>query len=639
MRLEYVNTITGKSGVADLPTGLNLVRVGRHAGNHVVLDSPYIGSEALAFDNDAAGRGGWRLWNRGGQPIKVGPHTLRERNSYLTVRQARVQMECGPFVLTACFSPEELTAGPSDPHRLDRAATELVRTVHHELVRLHPNDAADRNLWLKDDYLHELERQIAELASQHAEFPTDDLERTALSDHLAGMAIKSTLLNRVVARSGAAVAPLDDHTTWQRMRITLPEHEAELERWLTATHELVNGSTDVTAQTHALNTRFASYWRGVLNGRTAPRPQLCRYLALRRIKEEIKNIWFGYGPLEDLLRDPGVNEIMVVDAEHIFIEKAGGIENSGRHFLTDPLTIIQRIMARANRQVNTAQPLVDARMPDGSRVNAVIEPLALRGPCLTIRRFPEQRLTVQDLVERFNALSAGACAFLRAAVINRRNVIVAGGTGTGKTTLLNCLSAFIPDKERIVTIEDTAELQLAKEHVVTLQARPNNAEGAGAVSIRDLVKNALRMRPDRIVVGECRGGEAIDMLQAMNTGHDGSMTTVHANSPNGVVRRLEVLVQQNADALLPVETIHAQVATAVDLIVQLGTVQRAGKKCKVVTEITEVTQPTAGGIGLVPLFARGSDDVLRSTGCLPSFLTDLIAAGLVADPVAFVSAE
>src|SRR5262249_46096230 len=212
-----------------------------------------------------------------------------------------------------------------------------------------------------------------------------------------------------------------------------------------------------------------------------------------------KDVWYGFGPLEDLLEDPTVSEIMMVDADHVFIEKNGQIERSGRRFLTDPTTIVQRIVARANRQINTSQPMADARMPDGSRVNAVLPPLAQRGPCLTSRRFPGRRLTMEDLVQRHGSLTPAACDFLKAAVINRRNIVVSGGTGTGKTTLLNGLSGFIPDKERIVTIEDTAELQLHKEHVVSMQARQSNQEGSGAVTIRDLVRNAMRLKPYPVI--------------------------------------------------------------------------------------------------------------------------------------------
>jgi pilus assembly protein CpaF len=272
---------------------------------------------------------------------------------------------------------------------------------------------------------------------------------------------------------------------------------------------------------------------------------------------------------------------------------------------------------------------VDARLKDGSRVNAVIAPLAVSGPTLTIRKFPERKLIVDDLITK-GAMSRTAAEFLRATVLGRRNILISGGTGTGKTTLLNCLSDFIPDKERIVTVEDTAELQLAKEHVVRLETKSANIEGTGEYSIRDLVKNALRMRPDRIVVGECRGPEALDMLQAMNTGHDGSLTTIHANNANDVILRLEVLVQMAAD--LPVESIRHQIASAVDIIVQLKRLHD-GRRC--VSQITEVAgiNPVTGKLEMRDLFLMEEPESpsakLQPTGRLPTFIGELIASGML----------
>src|SRR5262249_1820379 len=280
-------------------------------------------------------------------------------------------------------------------------------------------------------------------------------------------------------------------------------------------------------------------------------------------------------------------EIMVVDKDRIFVEKAGVLQNSGRRFISDEVTlaIIERIVARVGRRIDRSSPLVDARLADGSRVNAVIPPVAVSGPCLTVRKFPARKLTVADLVEK-GSLSKSAAAFLRSAVLARKNILVSGGTGTGKTTLLNCLSDFIPDKERIVTVEDTAELQLQKEHVVRMETKLANVEGAGAYTIRDLVRNALRMRPDRIVVGECRGPEALDMLQAMNTGHDGSMTTIHANTAGDVILRLEVLVQMAAE--LSMASIHRQIGSAIDLVVQLARLRDGRRVDSQITQFVDV---------------------------------------------------
>jgi Flp pilus assembly CpaF family ATPase len=355
--------------------------------------------------------------------------------------------------------------------------------------------------------------------------------------------------------------------------------------------------------------------------------ELRKYLILRTLKKDLKDTVFGYGPLQDLLRAPTITEIMVVDSDQIYVEQGGVIEKSGRRFISDKVTesIIERIVAQVGRRIDRSQPLVDARLPDGSRVNAIIPPLATRGPCLTIRKFPAQRLTMDDLLE-FGSVTEAAARFLRAAVIDKRNILVSGGTGSGKTTLLNILSGFIPYKERIVTIEDTAELRMHQEHVVPLESKPPNVEGAGAYTIRDLVRNALRMRPDRIIVGECRGAEALDMIQAMNTGHDGSLTTVHANSAREVIERMEVLVLMAAD--LPVASIHRQLSSALDLIVHITRLP-GGKR--VVTQVSEVTivDPQTNDVIIHDIFNFRDEVQLRPTGYLPTFMDSLIAKNLL----------
>jgi pilus assembly protein CpaF len=337
---------------------------------------------------------------------------------------------------------------------------------------------------------------------------------------------------------------------------------------------------------------------------------------------DLKDTVFGFGPLQDLIRAPTINEIMVVKSDHIYVERDGVLELSGRRFISDKVTesIIERIVAQVGRRIDKSQPLVDARLPDGSRVNAIIPPLAIRGPCLTIRKFPAHRFTMDDLIE-LGSMTPSAAVFLRACVIDRKNILVSGGTGTGKTTMLNVLSSFIPHKERIVTIEDTTELQMHQDHVVTLEAKPANVEGAGAYTIRDLVKNALRMRPDRIIVGECRGPEAIDMLQAMNTGHDGSMTTVHANSSEEVIKRLEVLVLMAVD--LPVVSIHRQIASAIDVVVQI-TRMPGGKR--VVTQVSEVSgiDPDTQQLIITDIYNFRDGKILHPTGYLPTFVESLI---------------
>jgi pilus assembly protein CpaF len=348
------------------------------------------------------------------------------------------------------------------------------------------------------------------------------------------------------------------------------------------------------------------------------------------LRRSILDLIFGLGPLQDLMEMESISEIMVVARDQIFVEKFGVVESARRAFYSDDslLAIIERIVAPIGRRVDKSSPMVDAHLPDGSRVNAIIPPLAIKGPCLTIRKFRKTPLTIDDLVT-FGALTPTVRDFLRACVKGRKNVVVSGGTGSGKTTLLNCLSAFIGPKERIVTVEDTAELQLKQEHVVTLEGRPANMEGKGEVSIRDLVRNALRMRPDRVIVGECRGAEALDMLQAMNTGHDGSMTTGHANSPDDMVRRLETMVLVGVD--MPISAIREQIVAAVDLIIQI---QRESTGRRRVTHVSEIVglDPQTGDIVVEDIFrvggsAGGKAGSVSHTGYLPTFSEALLRDG------------
>jgi pilus assembly protein CpaF len=359
-------------------------------------------------------------------------------------------------------------------------------------------------------------------------------------------------------------------------------------------------------------------------------PGLKRHLLKRRIRKDIHDIIFGLGPLQDLINAPNISEIMVVSRTQIYVEKNGMIEESGRAFVSDDvsLSIIERIVSPLGRRIDRSQPLVDARLSDGSRVNAIIPPLALKGPCITIRKFSREPYTIDDLLEK-GTLNARAANFLKGCVRGKKNIIISGGTGSGKTTLLNVLSGFISPQDRIVTIEDSAELQLAQRHVVQLETKPKNIEGGGEFTIRDLVKNALRMRPDRIIVGECRGGEALDMLQAMNTGHSGSMTTAHANSPEDMLLRLETMVLMAMN--IPVSAIRSQIASAIDVVVQQSRLGGARR----VTQITEIVgmDEQDGRIIQEDIFVYRGDPAkpesaeLAYTGYIPTFLDTLIDRG------------
>lgn len=359
-------------------------------------------------------------------------------------------------------------------------------------------------------------------------------------------------------------------------------------------------------------------------------PGIDRALLGRQVLDEA----VGLGPLEALLADEGVTEIMVNRHDEIYVEQAGRLQRHPLSFTGDRavMGVIERIVAPLGRRIDESSPMVDARLKDGSRVNAIIPPLALKGACLTIRKFARHKLTADDLV-RFGSISAAMARFLEVCVVARKNVVVSGGTGSGKTTLLNILSNFIPAGERIVTVEDAAELRLHHEHLVSLESRPANAEGKGAVPIRELVRNTLRMRPDRIVVGECRGGETLDMLQAMNTGHDGSLTTLHANTPRDALARLETMVLMSGMDL-PLSAIREQVASAVHLIVQQTRFACGARR---VTSITEVCGIESGKLQLQELFRfepqgyGGPDGRMRGhfTGCdaVPSFYETLRALG------------
>ncbi|MEP7041174.1 MAG: CpaF family protein, partial [Chloroflexota bacterium] len=361
-----------------------------------------------------------------------------------------------------------------------------------------------------------------------------------------------------------------------------------------------------------------------------------------RMLEQITDEILGLGPLEPLLRDETITEVMVNGPQQVYIEREGRLEMTNVTFQNDEhvMKIIQRIIAPIGRRIDESSPMVDARLADGSRVNAIIPPLSLVGPVLTIRKFAATPFTVEDLI-RFGTATPDMFEFLEACVKARLNVFVSGGTGSGKTTMLNILSSFIPDDERIVTIEDAAELQLRQEHVITLEARPSNIEGKGAIPIRELVRNALRMRPDRIVVGECRSGEALDMLQAMNTGHDGSMSTGHANTPRDMLSRLETMVLM-AGMDLPLKAIREQIASAVDLIVHQNRLKDGTRK---IVNITEVQGMEGDVIVMQDIFIFEQTAVvegkiegrLRPTGIRPKFVEKFEVAGIHLPPNVFGS--
>src|SRR5438067_402628 len=389
-----------------------------------------------------------------------------------------------------------------------------------------------------------------------------------------------------------------------------------------------------------LRRRVHEQLQSVLAKERAPLSAADKAQLIRDVSDDI----LGYGPIDQFLRDAEVTEVMVNGPEHVYVERSGKLEQTQSSFVdeTHLRRIIDKIAGEVGRRIDEAVPMVDARLPDGSRVNAVIHPLAIGGPFLTIRKFAVDPYKVEDLIG-FGTMNPATARFLEACVVGRLNAIVSGGTGTGKTTTLNVLSSFIPEDERIVTVEDAKELQLHQDHVLSMEARPPNIEGRGQVTIRDLVRNSLRMRPDRIVVGEVRGGEALDMLQAMNTGHDGSITTVHSNSPRDTLARIETMTLM-AGFDLPIRAIREQMSSALDLIVHLTRLRDGTRR---ITHVTEVQGMEGDVITLQDLFlfdfGMGVDDrgrflgQLKATGIRPRFAEKLADYGIRLGPELFQS--
>ena len=592
------------------------VTIGRDPSNCVVLQSPLVSRQhAVVHVSDGA----LRLENVGLNSCIVGEEEVL--GGQTAVFQPGTKVRIWPFTLT--FDAEKaasVTRNELEAH-LRGIVADLELRIHRKLLdrldlyEFETNRAGDtESILLLENNIEDVCREL-DLFGPENETLLDEITGLTLRDHLVNQLIMETGTEEYFDLAALSSNEFDVPAT------LVPEREAELHGLLQFCREKLNLSEcrDISQQVHRVETGFGEIFHLV---RPHLHEELRKYLILRTLKKDLKDTIFGFGPLQDLLRAPTISEIMVVGSDQIYVEQNGVIERSGRRFISDDVTesIIERIVAQVGRRIDKSQPLVDARLPDGSRVNAIIPPLAVKGPSLTIRKFPAQRMTMDDLVD-LRSITTAAATFLRACVIDRRNVLVSGGTGSGKTTLLNVLSSFIPYKERIVTIEDTTELRMHQEHVVTLETKPPNVEGAGEYTVRDLVKNALRMRPDRVLVGECRGAEALDMIQAMNTGHDGSMTTVHANSSREVIERLEVLVLMAAD--LPVTSIHRQISSALDLIVHIS---RMPGGARVITQLSEVVRydPDEKQIVLNDIFNFRNGTSLRPTGYLPSFIDSLI---------------
>jgi Flp pilus assembly CpaF family ATPase/pSer/pThr/pTyr-binding forkhead associated (FHA) protein len=518
------------------------------------------------------------------------------------------------------------SSGQGDSRELQQRLVKFEQQVHAELLErmnlritggINKNDAAYTKA-----ILEALERILDERASQLDEATVVHTVHT----HLHRMVIAE-----VVRQCQGKVQT--DYQADQRTLDPVRERAVtEIVAGLVDQMPLLFDPTSVNEDLSIAEEAFDDLFRQAMPGIAR---DLRQYLLRRTVSKDIHDIMFGLGPLQDLLEMANVNEIMVVGRDRIYVEKNGVIQPTTRSFFSDDIlmSVIERIITPVGRRVDQSTPLVDARLPDGSRVNIIIAPLSLVGPCITIRKFSWIPFTIDDLIER-GSLSSQAAAFLQGCVVGRKNIVISGGTGSGKTTLLNVLSAYARPTERIVTIEESAELRLPQPHVVALEGRPANVEGRGAYTTRELVRNALRMRPDRIIVGEVRGAEALDMLQAMNTGHDGSLSTLHSNTPTDAAKRLETMVLMAVD--MPVRAIREQIVSAVDLFVQVARFANGQRRVTHISEVTTIDQ-TTGEILIEDVFVLRKPDQprMRHTGYLPTFTQEMIERGHI-DVAAFL---
>jgi len=603
----------------------DMLRIGRDAANDLELPSPFVSREHA------------RILKRDGEFYieNVGLNgTLVDGNLVGVGEQVKIapgqEIHIGEWALY--LSGEESVRAPEEMIRIRHERTPLAKAMevekktHAELLRRLNLRTVDVEAQNDPRYIAHIKAHLAAVLDSCIE-EVDDETGWFLVEHQ----LKRDVITEISRRAGSKMrppilAPGDS--------VLDPQYEAGLLRLrdlLIGDLGLKFGADHVKEDIEKVEEEF----RPAFN-REAPQvtEALWVYTVRRYLMKDILDIVVGLGPIQDLLDMPNVTEVMVVGASKIYIEEAGVVRNTGRSFFSDEVvyTVIERIVTPIGRRIDRSSPIVDARLPDGSRVNATIEPLSLVGPVLTIRKFAEVPFTIDDLTG-FGTITPPAANFLRACVLGRQNILVSGGTASGKTTLLNVLSAFIPLHERIVTIEDSAELQMFQEHVVRMETRQANVEGKGRYTIRDLVQNALRMRPDRILVGEVRGPEALDMLQAMNTGHDGSLTTIHANGPEDAMKRIEGLVLEAVD--MPVRAIREQVVTALDVVVHLTRFADGRREVTAISEVAGLDRDE-GTIVVEDIFTRPAGGVkgrargdLIHTGYIPIFAKDLLTKGLL----------
>ncbi len=541
-------------------------------------------------------------------------------------RDRPLRVDFGDEIQIAQFSlvivsPTRKGGGPDNAVELQRQLVEFEQRMHSELL--------ERMNLRVTGHIDKTDTSFVSQILQHLQ-DTIDKGIDSLPEQVQVHTIRTHLERLVIAevvRQCQGKVQTEYKTGDQRL--LEPEREQAIAETVTGMVDMMPLLFDPTSINDDLSVAeeaFDELFDQVLPTTT---PGLRKYIIRRTVSKDIEDIMFGLGPLQDLLEMANVSEIMVVGKDHIYVEKNGVVQPTTRTFFSNEvlLSIIERILSPVGRRVDTSTPLVDARLPDGSRVNAIISPLSLVGPCLTIRKFGWIPFTMDDLIER-GSISDNCARFLQGCVLGRKNIMISGGTGSGKTTLLNTLSAYCRPSERIVTIEESAELKLPQPHVVSLEGRPANVEGRGAYTTRDLVRNTLRMRPDRIIVGEVRGPEALDMLQAMNTGHDGSLSTVHSNDPFDAMKRLETLVLMAVD--MPVRAIREQIVTALDMVVQVARFHSGRRRITHISEITQIDQETEE-ILVEDIFTLRSEDqeALRHTGYIPTFTQELVAKKFV----------
>ena len=530
------------------------------------------------------------------------------------------EVEIGPYSV-AIMRPGRTGSDPDRERERQRRLVEFEQQVHAELIeRLNLRVTARVN---KQDeaYVAQISENLIDIINRLAGELDDDLTAHMLRLHLHRLVI-AEVVRQCTGRVQMDYRESDTDASDASYERALDEISSSMVDMM----PLLFDATSVPEDLAVAEEAFGDLFEQQLPAMSDP---LRQYIVRRVVSKDLQDIMLGLGPLQDLLEMANVTEIMVVGKDRIYVEKNGVIQPTTRSFFSDEvlMNVIERILTPVGRRVDRSSPLVDARLADGSRVNVIIPPLSLVGPCVTIRKFAWIPFTIDDLIER-NTISEQCAGFLQGCVAGRKNIIVSGGTGAGKTTLLNTLCAFAHSSERIVTIEESAELQLPQPHVVNVEGRPANVEGRGAFTIRELVRNALRMRPDRIIVGEVRGPEALDMLQAMNTGHDGSLSTIHANTPVDSMGRLETLILMAVE--MPVRAIREQIVSAIDVVVQIARFPDGQRRVTQIAEVSEIDHQT-DQIRLEDVFVlRESDQArLRHTGYIPTFAEGMIARGQI----------